>query len=154
MKLLKGMALLGALAVALPSAASAQEIAYPNEESRALANCIALSTNGRDRILTAQWFAISIGSGSSMEGIVTVNPEGRKKTDAAMGALFTRIFTRDCRAEAAPLFAKGDVNGLQSAGGKLGQIAMTELMNDPLVSASMMGYMAHVDLAAVGAMSK
>lgn len=154
MKLLKGMALIGALVLSLPSAVSAQEIAYPTEESRALANCIALSTSGRDRILTAQWFAISVGSASSMEGIVTVNPEARKKSDEAMGELFTRIFTRDCRAQAAPLFARGDVNGLQSAGGKLGQIAMSELMNDPLVSASMMGYLAHVDVAAVGAMSK
>lgn len=153
MKSWTAIAAFGALGLAFASGAAAQDIAYPNEESRALANCIALSTNGRDRILTAQWFATSIGSGSSMAGIVTVDPEAKKSTDAAMGALFTRIFTVDCRDQASPLFAKGDTMGLQSAGGKLGQIAMTELMNDPLVREAMFGYMAHVDLAAVSAMS-
>lgn len=149
-----GMTVIGALGLSFASGAAAQDISYPHEEARALANCIGLSTDGRDRILTAQWFATSIGSGSSMEGIVTVNPEARKATDAAMGALFMRIFTVDCRAEATPLFARGDTNGLQSAGGKLGQIAMAELMNDPLVREAMMGYMAHGDLAAVSAMAQ
>lgn len=148
------MSALAGLALAAPMEASAQEIAYPNAASRALAECIALSTTGKDRILTAQWFATSIGSGGSMQGVVTINPEAKMATDKAMGELFTRLFTQDCRTESAPLFKVNDLRGIEAAGGKLGQIAMAELMNDPLVKTSLFEYIKHVDLAAVAEMAK
>lgn len=145
---------LAGLTLVVPVAASAQEIAYPNEASRDLAQCIALSTTGKDRILTAQWFATSIGAGESMQGVVTINPDAKKAIDKSMGELFTRIFTQDCRAQSAPLLKASDTAGIQSAGGRLGQIAMVELMNDPLVKTSLLDYLIHVDTAAITELAK
>ena len=131
-----------------PQSVSAQGIAYPNEGSRQLGECIARSTTGADRILTARWFAASLGSAPQVSDVVTVDAEVRDQTNREMAALFTRLFTEDCAEFSGPLMRSNDMGGIQAAGGRLGQIAMQELMSDPQVMAVMMGYIAYVDQSA------
>ena len=150
------LAAFGALAASLsiPQSVSAQGVAYPNEGSRQLGECIARSTTGADRILTARWFAASLGSAPQVSDVVTVDAEIRDQTNREMAALFTRLFTEDCAEMAAPLMKAGDMGGIQAAGGRLGQIAMQELMSDPQVLAVMMGYVAYVDQSAFNKLSQ
>ena len=141
--------LAASFAVLLPPA-QAQEIAYPSEASRALAECISQSTTTEDRALTARWMAAGIGTAKIMEGTVTVDPAGKLEADKAMGALFTRLFTKDCRAQSAVMMRNGDQEGFTAAGGKLGQIAIAQLMADPEVSQSLFAYIQYADIAAIG----
>lgn len=142
--------LAGALIFApLGNAAAAQEIAYPNAEAKAMADCVALSTTGRDRLVTARWMAGSIGVASVMTDLVTVDEAKKAEADKQMGALFTRLFAEDCRDEARPLLAENDEAGALAMGGRLGQIAMRELMNDPLVTQSLSGYLKFIDGEAI-----
>lgn len=140
-------ALLAALACAfaLPQPALAQGVAYPNAASRDLGECIALSTTGRDRIVTVRWFATSLGLAPQVSDAIKVDLEEKDKADRDMAALFTRLFTEDCAAEARVLMEANDGPGIQAAGGRLGQIAMQELMTDPKVVEAMMGYLTHID---------
>ena len=140
------MALLAAALATVPAAA--QGVAYPNEASRQLGECIALSTSGKDRVLTARWFAASLGSAPQVADAVTVDPAAKVEADREMAALFTRLFTQDCAKEAAPLMNSGDMAGIQAAGGRLGQIAMQELMSDPQVLQAMMSYIVYIDQSA------
>lgn len=145
---------LAAAGLVLPGAARAQEIAFPNSESRALSECVVLSTSGRDRLVLIRWIAVSIGAAGSMQDAVTVKPGAKEAADRGMGALFTRLFTVDCRKEARPLLEKGDDAGVEAAFGQLGRIAMGELMNDPLVDESLGSFVRYADLEAVEAIAK
>ena len=136
------------LVLVQPVQASAQEIAYPNADSRQLAECIARSTTQSDRILTARWMAAAMGSANKLSDTLTVDPDAKEAADRAMGALFTRLFTVDCAAESQVLMQAGDMEGIQAAGGRLGLMAMQELMTDPDVMSGLMAYLAYVDFAA------
>ncbi|WP_108790896.1 hypothetical protein [Erythrobacter sp. Alg231-14] len=134
-------------AAAIPANAQTQ-IAYPSEQSRALGECLALSSTGRDRIVAMRWMAANIGSSSVMQDIVTVDAEGKVEADRAMAALFTRLFSQDCGEEAAVLMKARDNAGIESAGARLGQIAMQELMGDPAVMQGMTAYVQYIDASA------
>lgn len=123
-------------------------LAYPSEESRNLADCIASSTSSADRLLTARWMAAAMSTAGKLQGTVSVDEAAKENADRGMAALFTRLFTVDCADQAQPLIASGDMAGIQAAGGRLGLMAMEELMTDPEVLSSLMAYLAYVDFAA------
>ena len=127
---------------------SENAINYPNQASRELSDCIATSTTQNDRLMTARWMAASMGTAPKLRGTVTVDPQAKEDADREMAALFTRLFTEDCVDQAQVLMRAGDTAGIEAAGGRLGLMAMEELMSDPAVLSSMMGYLAYVDFAA------
>jgi hypothetical protein len=150
----KMMLALGSAAVMLPSTAEAQGVAFPNDASKALSECVVLSTTGRDRLVLIRWIAVSIGSANSMQDAMTVKPGAKEEADRKMGVLFTRLFTVDCRNEAAPLLKGKDDAGVEAAFGQLGRIAMNELMADPQVEQSLTAFVQYADLEAVAELSK
>lgn len=150
----KMMCALGAVALLVPSAAGAQDIAFPNAQSKALADCVVLSTTGRDRLVMIRWIAVGIGSADSMKDAIIVKTGAKEAADRGMAAIFTRLFTVDCRKEAAPLLKANDENGVRAAFGQLGRMAMSELMNDPLVGASLGAFVQYADMEAVNAVAK
>lgn len=147
---------LGALlALALGSGAHAQTlVATPNSASQALGQCFVLKTTGSDRLLIARWLAGAMGAGAATKDLLTVDQARKTATDREMAQLFTRLFTKDCAAQATPLMKARDSKGVEAAGGMLGEIAMRELMSDPAVSASIFGYMQFVDFAAFQALAE
>lgn len=120
-------------------------IAMPNEHASRLAQCISLSTTGKDRLVTARWLATSMASAPLLADALSVNTGKKREIDIAMGALFTRLFTVDCRAEAAPLFKNRDTLGIEAASGRLGEIAMKELMSDPVAMVAIVEYAKYAD---------
>ena len=146
-----GMAAAVALAVVTaPMAATAQTA---DGEETALAQCVQLSTSGKDRILTARWLMGALGSAPQLQDIVHIDQQLRQQSDVAMAALFTRLLTVDCLAEAKPIF-KRDARGagIREAFEVLGQIAVQELMGgDPNggTMGSFANYLNEADFAAL-----
>ncbi|WP_301749594.1 hypothetical protein [uncultured Erythrobacter sp.] len=150
----KTMFALGALALLVPASAGAQGVTFPNDESKALSECVVLSTTGRDRLLLIRWIAVSIGAAKSMQDAITVKPGAKEDADRNMGVLFTRLFTVDCRNEAMPLLKGNDNAGVEAAFGELGRIAMNELIGDPQVEQSLTSFVQYADLEAVAELAK
>lgn len=146
---MRGKTLVAILAATLFGAqAHAQSrMAMPDAASRALGQCLVLKTNGGDRLLVARWLAGAIGAGDATRDMLTVDQADKAAADKGMAALYTRLFTVDCAAEARPLFKARDQAGIEAAGGMLGEIAMRELMNDPKVSAAIGAYAKFIDPA-------
>lgn len=146
--------LIGLIAAALISSqAQAQSmVATPDEPSRALGQCLVLKTSGADRLLVVRWLAGAMGAGDATSDVLTVNQAGKTATDQDMAALYTRLMTQDCGAEATPLFKARDQRGIEAAGGMLGEIAMRELMNDPKVAAAIGAYTKFLDPASFAAL--
>lgn len=150
----KMMFALGAAALIAPGAAGAQAVALPNDQSKAFSECVVLSTTGRDRLVLVRWVAVSIGSSNRLQDAITVNPGAKEDADRKMGELFTRLFTVDCRKEAAPLLRGNDNVGVRAAFGELGRIAMSELTNDPQLEQVLTGFIQYADLEAVAEVAK
>jgi hypothetical protein len=145
---------LSALAFLSPTSVGAQGVAFPNDGSKALGECVVLSTTGRDRLVLIRWVAVSIGSAESMQDALTVQPGAKDEADRKMGALFSRLFTVDCRNEAAPLLKKSDTAGVEAAFGELGRIAMKELISNPEVDKALSDFVQYADLEAVAEVAK
>lgn len=137
------------------SAVQAQTlVATPDQASRALGQCFVLKSTGSDRLLVARWLAGAMGMGEATRDMVTVDEAAKLATDKAMAGPFTRLFTRDCADEAAPLIKAQNQSGLEAAGGMLGEMAMRELMSDPKVSAATFAYLQFIDPAAFAALAE
>jgi hypothetical protein len=148
------MLALGAMILSVSGAASAQGVSFPNEGSKELIECVILSTTGRDRLVLIRWVAVSIASAQSMQDSVTVKPGAKEAADRAMAAVFSRLFTVDCRNEAAPLLKANDRAGVEAAFGELGRIAMNELMGDPLVEQNLTSFTQYAELDAIAEIAK
>lgn len=129
-------------------------VATPDGASRALGQCFVLKTTGADRLLVARWLAGAMGMGDATRDLVTVDETAKLATDKAMAALFTRLFTKDCAEQAAPLVKAQNQSGMEAAGGMLGEMAMRELMSDPKVSASTFAYLQFIDPAKFAALAE
>ena len=139
-----------ALAMSLSGPAQAQSmVASPNAASAALGECLVGSTTGNDRTLVARWMASSMASSPRMKGLVSVDTAAKEKIDREMAALFTRLMADDCADEASVVIKARDQQGMQAAGGRLGEIAMQELMMDPITVQAMLAYVQHIDPAAL-----
>ena len=146
------LAVLGAAACAmLPGSASAQAsmLTMPSAEAAALGQCLVGKSTGNDRILFARWMGASIAMSPTMKDVVTVDAAAKDKIDREMAALFTRLMTEDCRAEMSTLVKAQDASGIQAASGKLGEMAMRELMQDPAAMQALIAYAKYIDPAAM-----
>lgn len=150
----KPVVALGAIALCLSASAGAQGTSFPNEESKDLGECVVLSTTGRDRLVLIRWVAVSIASAPTMQDAVTLKPGAKEAADKGMAAVFTRLFTVDCRNEAAPLLKNNDNAGVEAAFGELGRIAMNELISDPVVEQNLTSFTQYADLDAIAEISK
>lgn len=143
--------LAAALICASAAPVSAQSlVATPNAASARLGQCILDKTTGADRVLVARWMAASLAMAPQMDGVVKVDAAAKEKVDKDMAALFTRLFANDCTDEMKVLIKSGDSQGIKAAGGKLGEMAMSELMSNPTAMSALMAYMKYLDAQKVG----
>jgi hypothetical protein len=105
-------------------------------------------------MLAARWMAASMAASSALADIVTVDAAAKNQADRAMGKLFARLFTRACRDQAKVLMQANDQAGFTASGGRLGMIAMNELMQDPDVSQSLMAYIRFADMQALAQLAQ
>lgn len=125
-------------AVAVPMAATAQTA---EAEAQALAQCVQLSTDGKDRILTARWLMGALGSAPQLQDMVQIDAQKRDQNDRGMAALFTRLLTVDCLAESKAVFRRdASGSGIRQAFEVLGEIAVQELFGGDPTGGSMASY--------------
>ncbi len=128
-----------ATAIALPALAS--------PASDAASNCLVDHTNGRDRKDLVRWFVIAMAAHPEINTMLTISPATKDDANRRTGELFTRLIAVDCTAEMkAAIKADGQI-AFKTAFGKLGQVAVQELMSDPSVAASMGAVDNYVDSA-------
>lgn len=150
---LTGLVAAAAVAFSTPLAAQSM-VAAPNEASAKLGQCLVDKTTGSDRTLVARWMAGSMASSPMMEGLVEVDAAAKEQVDRSMAALFARLLTKDCKAQAKVVMQSRDRMGMQAAGGRLGEIAMAELMMDPVSMQALLAYIQYVDPAAMAALAE
>ena len=127
------MAFAAGVALSLaPQAATAQS--SDNAAADALGNCLARKSTGEDRLVFAGWMVAALASAPQLAGVANVDPSTKAALDRQLAAIFTRLMTVDCAAEARPLFQARDNEGMRIAGGALGRIAMQEISGDPAAS--------------------
>jgi hypothetical protein len=131
---MKRLAVAAFSVVALASSPSSAQTKSTAVE--ALSQCLVGETKGRDRILIARWIGSALASAPQLEGLVTIEPAEREGVNREMAGLFTRLLTQDCPDEARPLFATGNTEAFGLAFQTLGEVAMQELMADPVASAA------------------
>ncbi|MCK9685053.1 hypothetical protein [Scleromatobacter humisilvae] len=128
-------------AIALPAAAS--------QASDAAASCLVDHTNGRDRKDLARWFVIAMSAHPEIRTMMTISPPVHEEADRKTAALFTRLIAVDCTVEMkAAMQADGQL-AFKVAFGKLGEVAVQELMSDPGVTASLGAIDKYMDSARI-----
>ena len=98
--------------------------------------------------------AASLAASSKMKGLVVLDKDAKVEVDKAMAELFTRLLTTDCINQARAVLAERSPQSVEAAGGRLGEIAMRELMMDPVAMQALMAYVQYVDMAAIAKLSE
>lgn len=130
-------------ALAGSQAAMAQSTATPSE---ALSACVSSSMTSSDSVVAARWLFIAMSRHPSL-------PQGARLSDAEglqanreMGALVNRMLFEACHSETRAAFeAHGQEAALDAAFNTVGEKAMTDLMGNADVMASVMQLGAYID---------
>ncbi len=130
-----------ATAIALPALAS--------PATDAASSCLVDHTSGRDRKDLARWFVLAMSAHPEISTMLKVSPDMRDAANRQTGELFTRLIAVDCTAEMKAAIQSDGQAAFKAAFGKLGEVAVQELMADPNVAAAMGGVDHYVDSAKV-----
>ena len=114
-----------------------------------LGRCFVDSTSSDDRIELIRWMAFGFSSHPDLRPTVSVDEGARASTDRYVGELFTSLLVERCRAEAVEAVRYEGPLAIQASFQVLGQVASGDLMTNPEVQGSMMGFMGHADNAAI-----
>ena len=120
-----------ALLMIVSGPVAAQGNADTNQLAEKLGQCLVDNSTGADRIAVAGWMLAAIASAPQLKDVAVVTPAKKEQLDRGMAAVFTRLMTKDCPAQAQALIATQDQSGFEVAGGALGKIAMQELLGNP-----------------------
>ncbi len=131
------VALLGSLVVATSSQAG------PAQD--ALSACLVKSTTPADNVILADWIFAVISLHSSVSSMASISDARRETLNKNAGALFTRLVSEDCGPELKAAVEKEGTDAVGEAFGKLGEMAMTDLMSDPKVQAGTEAMSAYID---------
>ena len=146
------LATMAILALSCSPAAAAPAQDPDQAQAQALGQCFVAKSTGQDRIVVMRWMVAALASAPQLAEVVKVDATRKTEADKGMAALFTRLITVDCAAEAKPLFKNQSGAAFETAGEALGRIAMKELITDPNASSAMgtfAGYRKDRDFAAV-----
>lgn len=121
------IALLAGLAAQPVLAATIQASSGGEAELR---QCVAMSTTGADRVLTAQWMFAAMAKSPHISSFSTVPTQRKVELDKGFAQLMTRLAIKDCFREIEPLAAANLQGAFELVGRALGEIAMEELMTD------------------------
>jgi hypothetical protein len=145
---------LATLAVLAACSASGAQAQVQDDQvlAHALGQCFVDKTTGADRIVVMRWMVGALASAPQTADMVRVDPARKIEVDKGMAALFTRLIAVDCVEQARPIFKSKNHEGIEAAGGSLGDIALKELMTNPDAAKAMETFTAYLrqsDFAAV-----
>jgi len=113
-----------------------------------LGACMADNTTGRDRKDLAKWIFIAMAAHPDMKPLVTPGAApAAEDISKSIGALVTRLLADACPKETTQALKTGGGAALEMAFGRLGQVAMQELMSDNDVKQVFTMFQKYVDEA-------
>lgn len=119
--------------------------AMAQSRTESLSACLSDHTNGKERKELVRWMFSAMSVHPALKDLATVAPAVRSSADQTVGLLISRLLSEDCRVEARDAMQSDGPKAFEAAFSSLGRIAVQELMTNPEVSASVMGYMKYVD---------
>ena len=138
------------IAAAQTTLSPAQEQAYTVK----LRDCFTAQTTGADRTTFARWFVAILATAPKVQGVASVEPGVKDQLDRQVATIFTRIITKDCAAEARPLWKARSSAAFRVAGEALGRLAMQEVASDPEGAKIFAGYASHINPADFAVLEK
>jgi hypothetical protein len=134
-----------------PASAYAQAAA----ETDPLRACVTRSVTGEESVVTARWLFIAMSRHPSLPQTARVNDADGLEANRQMGALVNRLLFEACANETrAAVRASGREAAVNVVFGTLGEKAMTDLMGNPDVLASVIQLGAYVDRARFEALAQ
>lgn len=141
--MIRQLLLMAALGLSAPSITSAQTTATPQET---LSSCVTRSMSVNDGITTARWLFIAMSRHPDLPQAVRVGDSDTLAANRDMGALVNRMLFEFCSAETrAAIATHGQEAALEAVFSTLGETAMTHLMGNRDVLASVIQLGAYVD---------
>ena len=141
----------------LANIAAAQTTLSPEQEQAytvKLRDCFTAQTTGADRTTFARWFVAILATAPKVQGVASVEPGAKDQLDRQVATIFTRIITKDCAAEARPLWKARSSAAFRVAGEALGRLAMQEVASDPEGAKIFAGYASHINPADFAVLEK
>ncbi len=132
-------------AITLCVAATLALPAHATPTSEALGECLVDKTTGHDRKLLARWIFVTMSAHPELHDMFVMTAQTKDTADEDTAKLFMRLVTVDCVAETRAAVDKDGVAAMKLAFGKLGEVAMRELMSNPAVQASFNGLDRYID---------
>ena len=111
----------------------------------ALSACLVKSATPADNVILVDWIFGVMSLHSTVSKFATISDAQRETLNKDAGTLFTRLVSEDCGAELKAAVEKEGTDAVGEAFGKLGEIAMTDLMSDPKVQAGTEAMSAYID---------
>jgi hypothetical protein len=109
-----------------------------------LGACMTSSTTGRDRIHLAQWAFAVMTLHPQLKQMSNTTDEQRDRAGQQMGALFTRLLTKDCKLEASAAI-KEDQTTFERSFQTMGMAAMQEIYSNRDVANGMAQFPKYLD---------
>jgi len=109
------------------------------------------NTTGKERKDLARWIFVAMSAHPEMRGLSSVTEADVERSSKSTAAIFTKLLSETCAAEAREASAKEGSQSLQIAFGMLGELAMQEIASDRNVATVMSNFERYVDQAKVQA---
>ncbi len=121
-------------------------LASAQNSTQALSQCLAETTNGKDRKDLARWVFFAMASHPEIKQYASpAAAAAEDQTHKTMAELFTRLLAESCLRQTQAAFKEGGAKAIEIAFQTLGQLAMQELMANPAVSESMGKFEKQID---------
>jgi hypothetical protein len=121
------------------------QAAFATPTTDALSTCLADNTTGKDRKDLARWIFLAMSVHPEIRSLSSATEVIRDEADRKMANLVTRLLTVNCETQTKEAVASEGNTGVFSAFKSLGEVAMRELMTNPDVTASIIGYAKYID---------
>ena len=142
------------IAVALMVSAVGTSGAMAATAVEALGACLADNTTGKDRKDMARWVFVGMATHPEIKSLSSATDADRVEMDKRLAALFSRLITENCPAQAKKAMEEGGTQGFGVAFSLIGQLAMQELMSDKSVAASFANFAQYLDKSKIEAVLK
>jgi len=124
---------------------------YAQDPTRALSDCLAENTSGRDRKDLAKWVFLALGAHpENKQFFATDAAKAIDEANKTAAGIIMRLMTESCNAQMKNAIAQGGPRAIQAAFGNIGQLAMQELMSHPDVNAAMSAFEKYADREKLG----
>lgn len=108
--------------------------AFASPASDNLAKCVVDQSTGRDRTVLVQWLFAAMSKHPDLKDYARLSDDQRLATLKSGGEMIGRLLGQSCRKEFEDAYkADGQTAAIGAAFGKLGEVAMADLMTNPAV---------------------